>query len=184
MMGKVTLVLGGTKSGKTGWAQMRAQELSLATGKTVGYIATALPFDEGMKLRISKHQASRPSHWQTFEESRRVSSILAGASEGKAVLILDCLTLLATNIILEMGDEPDREEAQEAVLTEVSAILEEAEKLEAELIIISNYVEAGLVAPTRLGGIFQDIAGLCHQSVARKAEQVIYMVAGIPQCLK
>lgn len=183
-MGRVTLVLGGTKSGKTGWAQNRAGELSRESGKNVGYIATALPFDEGMKLRIKNHRASRPASWETIEESRRVSSILGDAARGKAALILDCLTLLATNIILEMGEDPDREEAREAVLTEVSAILDEAEKLEAELIIISNYVEAGLVAPTRLGGMFQDIAGLCHQEVARKADTVIYMIAGIPQCLK
>lgn len=183
-MGGITLVLGGTKSGKTSWAQHRAASLSEKRKLPVGYIATAIGFDEGMKLRIATHRSSRPAEWPTYEEPRRVSAILNEAAAGKAALLLDCLTVLSTNILLDMGDEPDRQEAQDRVLREVDAILDAAQSIDAELIIISNLVEEGLVAPTRLGGIFQDIAGLSHQRIAARADRVVHMIAGIPRVLK
>ncbi|MBI9106760.1 MAG: bifunctional adenosylcobinamide kinase/adenosylcobinamide-phosphate guanylyltransferase [Spirochaetales bacterium] len=183
-MGKITLVLGGTKSGKTSLAQNRASELSGESGKNVSYIATALALDGGMEKRIEAHQRTRPAEWQTAEEPLKVSAILSAASIGKAAVIIDCLTMLATNIIMELGEDPAREEAQALVTSEVKAILAKAAGIDAELIIISNLVEVGLVAPTRLGGIFQDIAGISHQIIAAAADEVILMTAGIPQKLK
>jgi adenosylcobinamide kinase / adenosylcobinamide-phosphate guanylyltransferase len=183
-VGKINLVLGGTKSGKTSWAQEKARALSAARALPVAYIATALPFDEGMKLRITKHRASRPTGWITFEEPLHVSRILEEAARGASAVILDCLTVLATNILMELGEEPDREEAQGKVLAEVEAILQAANKVDGELIIVSNLVEEGLIAPTRLGGIFQDIAGLSHQKIAARADRVVHMIAGIPRFLK
>jgi adenosylcobinamide kinase/adenosylcobinamide-phosphate guanylyltransferase len=183
-MGKITFILGGTKSGKTSFAQRRAAELSEKHNHNVLYIATALALDSGMEKRIEAHKNSRPTEWVTAEESIAVSSILKKESEGKAAVILDCLTMLSTNILMQLGDKPDMVNAQELVTAEVKAILAEADRIEAELIIISNQVESGLVAPTRLGGIFQDIAGISHQLIAAAADDVYLMTAGLPQKLK
>jgi len=183
-MGKITLVLGGTKSGKTSFAQNRAGDLSESAAGGVLYIATALALDGGMKKRIAAHRLSRPGHWITVEETYKVSGILKKEAEAKTAVIIDCLTMLATNIIMRLGDEPNREEAQELVTTEVKDLLSAAADVDAEVIIISNQVEVGLVAPTRLGGIFQDIAGISHQIIAAAADEVILMTAGIPQKLK
>ncbi len=183
-MGRVVLVLGGTKSGKTQWAQNRALKCEDENSKNVAYIATAQAFDEGMKERIRKHRENRPEHWITFEECFSVSSILLDTGKDKAAVILDCLTVLSSNILFRLGEDPDRNLAQEQVLTEVSAILDSAAGIEGELIIVSNHVEEGLVAPTRLGGIFQDIAGLSHQMIAERADEVFHIIAGIPNRLK
>lgn len=183
-MGKLTLVLGGTKSGKTTWAQNRASTLAVEKGKNVSYIATAQGSDEGMKDRIRKHRASRPAEWITREEPFGVSGMIAGAAEGMSAVILDCLTMLSTNIILHIGEEPERNMAQEAVSHEVNKLLQEIPKITPEVIIISNYVEAGLVAPTYLGGLFQDIVGITHQQIAKQADEVYLLIAGLPQKLK
>lgn len=183
-MGKVILVLGGTKSGKTSFAQKLAAELATGKGKNVTYIATARGLDEGMKKRIAVHRSSRPKKWITVEEPLEVSGILGKAAGNKAAVIIDCLTMLSTNILMELGENPDAEEALRRVTSEVKAILAQAVEIEPDLIIISNHVEAGLVAPTRLGGIFQDIAGISHQIIASAADTVYLMTAGIPQKLK
>lgn len=183
-MGRITLVLGGTKSGKTSFAQNKAAKLAADLDKNILYIATARALDGGMKKRIAAHKASRPAEWITVEEPLHVSRILKSESAETSAVLLDCLTMLATNLLMELGDEPDRAEAQKMVIDEVEAILKEAEEIGPELIIISNQVEAGLVAPTRLGGIFQDIAGISHQLIASKADEVYLMTAGIPQKLK
>ncbi|WP_020612415.1 bifunctional adenosylcobinamide kinase/adenosylcobinamide-phosphate guanylyltransferase [Sediminispirochaeta bajacaliforniensis] len=183
-MGHLTLVLGGTKSGKTGWAQKRAAEREKQTGKTILYLATAQGLDPGMEERIRHHRASRPDSWITVEEPYFVADVLDEAARDKGAVILDCLTLLATNIILMKGEAPDPKEAQEAVLAEVEAIISASRRIEPELIIVSNHVEEGLVSPTPLGGMFQDIAGLSHQLIARHADEVVYMIAGIANTLK
>ena len=183
-MGKITLVLGGTKSGKTSFAQKRAGDLAEKQRKNVAYIATARALDEGMKARISAHAASRPAEWETVEEPLEVSRILKDSAGDKAAVILDCLTMLTTNIIMELREDLRREDARIMVMKEVESLLEAAEGISPELIIISNQVEVGLVAPTRLGGIFQDIAGISHQAIADKADEVVLMTAGIPLRIK
>ncbi len=183
-MGSIILVLGGTKSGKTTFAQQLAVDAAAEGAGAVLYIATATAFDEGMQARIRQHQSSRPAGWKTLEEPLCVSAALPEAAEGMQAVLLDCLTLLTSNIIMRLGDEPDREETQNRVLREVEGIIQGASRMDATLVVISNYVEAGLVAPTRLGGIFQDIAGLSHQLVARHADAVYMLTAGIPQRLK
>ncbi len=184
IMNHITLVLGGTKSGKSSWAQQRAREREAQLQLPVLYIATAEGRDEGMRSRIAEHKAARPSHWITLEEPLRVSEVIREASREKSAVILDCLTLLSSNLLMELGDPPDRDEAHRAVLGEVEALLDEASQCSCEVILISNYVEAGLVAPTYLGGLFQDIAGMTHQQCAGSAREVIMMIAGIPQQLK
>ncbi len=183
-MGKIILVLGGTKSGKTSYTQRLAAELSKSKGKNVTYIATAQGLDEGMEKRISAHRSSRPKEWITVEEPFKISRILQKAAIDKAAVIVDCLTMLSTNILMNLGEEPDPEEALRLVTSEVKAIITQSIEIDPDLIIISNHVETGLVAPTRLGGIFQDIAGISHQIIASAADTVYLMTAGIPQKLK
>ena len=183
-LGKITFVLGGIKTGKTNFAQKRAAGLQAESGLNIGYIATAKALDPAMTRRIEAHRASRPAAWETVEEPVSVSDVIIDAADGKAAVILDCFTMLMTNIIMLLGEEPDRMKAQRLIEAETDAVIANARDIRAELIIISNQVEAGLIAPTRLGGIFQDIAGVCHQKIAAAADEVVLMTAGIPQYLK
>jgi len=183
-MGRLTLVLGGTKSGKTRFAEERATRRTEETQGGVAYLATAQAFDKGMSDRIARHQASRPAHWSTWEEPIHASRVLPAAATGSEVIILDCLTLLATNIILSLGEEPDRETAAKLLRVEVAEILSLVPELPAELIIVSNYVEVGVIPATKLGALFQDLLGESHQTIAHAADKVVMMIAGLPQHLK
>ncbi len=185
-MSRLIFILGGTKTGKTGFAQKLGTDAQKASGKNVSYIATAKALDEGMEDRIKRHRQSRPSEWLTFEEPLVPSSIIEKAAAGASAVILDCFTMLATNIIMQLGEDPDRQKSQNAVTAEIENIIGAcgSSDPDSQLIIISNQVESGLVAPTYLGGLFQDISGICHQMIAAAADEVYLMTAGIPQRLK
>ncbi|MCK5735467.1 MAG: bifunctional adenosylcobinamide kinase/adenosylcobinamide-phosphate guanylyltransferase [Spirochaetaceae bacterium] len=189
------LIIGGVKSGKSSWASSLASERE--TLGPVSYLATARAGDDEMKDRISRHQADRPSSWTTVEEPdnpadyflKMTSDALLGTTP--STVLFDCITLWLTNILAPFGDEPNREEA--LVLGEkegrhlMAAVLgweKTAPPGTRETLIVSNYVEAGLISPWPLGRIFQDIAGLTHQMFAAEASQVYLMTAGIPQKLK
>ncbi len=189
-MAAMTLVLGGTKSGKSSYAQARAESVQQKTLETkqgasqVLYIATARILDDEMADRVQKHIADRPKHWKTWEKSSDLSDGIVQEAEGCCVVILDCLTMLATNIILDQDEGISRDAVQQAVLDEVEQILHISKNIGAEIFIISNLVEPGLVSPNKLGRLFQDISGICHQRIAAQADHVVLMTAGIPQQLK
>ncbi len=105
------------------------------------------------------------------------------------MVIVDCLTLLITNILLERGaDRPDGspglEQLEETVMREIEELLRQCRRSEAQVLLISNEVGMSVVPPTPLGRIFRDIAGRVNQRVAGEAEQVYLLVAGLPQRLK
>ena len=180
----IVLVLGGTKTGKTTYAEERAKSISIQKNIPVHYIATAKAIDEEMVRRIKKHQDKRPSNWITIEESSKVSSVLNSLVNKKTVIILDCLTLLMTNLLFEKGDDCSRKEAEEVVFSEIDKIISETSKINTELIIISNQVENGLVSEHKWARMFQDIAGMTHQRLAGAAEEVYMLNAGLAQKLK
>lgn len=180
----ITLVLGGTKTGKTSYAENRAKSYSEENNVPVHYIATARAFDDEMVKRIARHRASRPDHWITIEEPIRVSKELSALKGKKTIVILDCLTLLMTNLIFDKGESCPREVAEEVVFSELESIISEFAFQENELIIISNQVENGLVSEHRWARMFQDIAGMAHQKLAAAAENVYIMNAGIPLKIK
>ncbi len=184
-MGNITLVLGGTKTGKTTFAQDSALQVQASVKNSeVLYIATARVLDEEMADRVKKHIASRPTSWKTWEKSRELHTGLAHQSTGCNAVILDCLTMLMTNIILDQGEDAERNTVQKIVEKEIEQLISACKEIDAEIFIISNQVECGLVSPTYLGRLFQDLSGLLHQYIARNADQVYLMTAGIPQKIK
>jgi adenosylcobinamide kinase/adenosylcobinamide-phosphate guanylyltransferase len=189
-MGTITLILGGARSGKSGFAQVLADRLSVTQNDAasgVTYMATATAEDEEMHLRIGRHRRSRPAHWRTVEEPLRVARALSG--ESAAVVIVDCLTLLITNILLDRGADrqdnpPGLEELEEAVMEEIEELLLQCRRFRGRVVLISNEVGMSVVPPTPLGRVFRDIAGRVNQRVAGQAEEVYFLVAGLPRQLK
>ncbi len=179
------LVLGGAKSGKTAFAENQAETLAASGSGRIIYLASAQAWDEEMKIRISRHQASRPEHWETIEEPIHVPEALTGAGleKGDAVLF-DCLTLWLTNILMSLGDDFPRIEAEEKINTAVSAFIKSCDSLPCQVIVVSNLVEQGLVSPNYLGRLFQDFSGQSHQKLASVADAVYHVIAGLPQRLK
>ncbi len=177
-MGKLTLLLGGARSGKSNFAQALAKTLSDA----VIYIATAQPLDEEMAERVAKHRNERPAHWKTLELSHAVAQSYRESGLQGAVVILDCLTLLVSNVILAecTPEEVDAGRALAAVEREIAALYEVIEADSAQWIVVSNEVGMGLVPPYPLGRVYRDALGIANQRLASLAEEVFLMIAGIP----
>ncbi len=174
---KLTLLLGGASSGKNSYAQ----QLAHANGGSVLFEATVEAGDAEMQARIQVHRAERPANWQTLEAPLNVAAALSKEAVS-AVVLLDCLTLLASYVIPALPEPVDNEAAEEALLTEVDALLGSHEHSAAHWIVISN--ELGLVPPYPLGRIYRDALGHANQRVAAAADEVLFMVAGLPMRVK
>ncbi|WP_069649963.1 bifunctional adenosylcobinamide kinase/adenosylcobinamide-phosphate guanylyltransferase [Caloranaerobacter ferrireducens] len=186
-MKNLILITGGARSGKSTLAEKLAKEL----GKNVVYIATAIPFDEGMIDRIEKHKNSRPKEWVTIERYRDFNELINNKDFIKAdTILLDCITLMITNLLLESGLDFDRcsmfdvEKVEKNIIDEIEKLLFIVEKSNKRLIIVTNEVGMGVVPTFRLGNIFRDIAGRVNQYLARRAQDVYLTVSGIPIKIK
>jgi len=171
-MKKVTLILGGARSGKSTYALTLAKKY-----RKVAFIATCLGLDKEMRERIRLHKESRPKHWETFEEHKDLSRLLNKINTKFDCIIIDCLTLLVSNLILSGLSE-------KAILNNINQFLSGATKSKANLIIISNEVGLGLVPTNKLGRNFRDIAGRVNQLVANYANTVFFTLSGIPLKIK
>ena len=172
MARKCIFILGGARSGKSHFAQ----ELAGKLGHKVIFIATGEPQDEEMQARIDQHKKARPKSWRTLEIGTNIGPQLEEIS-GAEVVIIDCLTLLISNLL---GDNPDYLKAERKALAEIDELVAGMDKLDACFIIVSNEVGLGLVPETRLGRVYRDILGKAHQLIAQRADEVYFMVAGIP----
>lgn len=177
-MGRIVLITGGARSGKSAYAEMRAAELG---GVEVTYVATAEALDEEMERRIVRHRGERPAQWSTVEAPRAAADAVSGAVT--AVVLLDCLTVLASNALLAAEAEGE-EAAQAAVLAEARALRDAALGREGTTLIVTNEVGMGVHPPTSLGRWYRDALGRANLLVAEAAEEVVLLVSGIPLRVK
>ena len=179
-MANITLILGGARSGKSSYAQSLAEE----TGKSVTFLATAQALDDEMSMRIRKHKVERPKHWQTYEVPLDIAAHIKEIQS--EVVILDCITLLLSNLLMEFVKDDLVEEApfMQAVQKEMEELLSTIRGSKHDWLIISNEVGLGLVPPYQMGRVYRDGLGWANQRLAREAERVIFMVAGIPMIVK
>lgn len=178
-MGKLTFILGGARGGKSSLAQRMAQ----ASEGPVLYIATAQALDAEMEQRIHAHRQERPPDWTTIETPRGVAQSLDGIQPASGVILLDCLTMLVTNVALAAAGDleaPDEAKAGAEVQAEIEALLSQIQSGQAEWIVVSNEVGMGLVPPYPVGRLYRDLLGWANQRLAAAADEVYWMVAGIP----
>jgi adenosylcobinamide kinase/adenosylcobinamide-phosphate guanylyltransferase len=180
MQSKITLILGGARSGKSSYAQTVAHE----SGKSVTFIATAQALDEEMTARIQKHRAERPSSWETLEIPFDLAACVRQIKSD--VVILDCITLLITNRMMQYvkDDLVDEAPFMVAVRKEIDEFLGVLNGQERDWLIVSNEVGLGLVPAYQMGRVYRDAIGWANQRLARAADNVIFMVAGIPMTVK
>jgi adenosylcobinamide kinase/adenosylcobinamide-phosphate guanylyltransferase len=186
-MGRLILILGGARSGKSRFAQQLAQACSEEEQQSVVYIATAEAGDEHMRQRIERHRRGRPAGWETVEAPQNVAAAVEATGDSAAAIIVDCLTLWISNLLLAGGEEFNEAQAaskEEAILDEVEALIRTAKKANAHVIVVSNEVGMGIVPLTRLGRVSRDIAGRANQALAQAADEVYVMWAGLPQRIK
>lgn len=176
----ITLILGGARSGKSSYAQSLAE----GSGKSVTFLATARALDEEMSARIQKHRAARPVNWETLEIPLDIASHVQQIKSD--VVILDCMTLLVSNLLMQYvkDDLVDEEPFIQSVQKEVNQLIAKMREPKQDWVIISNEVGLGLVPPYQMGRVYRDAIGWANQRLAREADKVIFMVAGIPTFIK
>lgn len=177
-----TLVLGGARSGKSGYAE----RLARASGKDVVYIATAHAGDSEMETRIAHHRGSRPAHWTTVEEPLALGTAIEHWSTPGRVVLVDCLTLWLSNLMFSGGaDYPDAGPLTLPALfhNERARLLQVLEKAD-DVILVSNEVGMGIVPFGAVSRCFADEAGRLNQSVAALCEHAVFVAAGLPLVLK
>ncbi|MBT3187602.1 MAG: bifunctional adenosylcobinamide kinase/adenosylcobinamide-phosphate guanylyltransferase [Anaerolineae bacterium] len=191
-MGRLILLLGGARSGKSSFAEARAKEIA---ADSVLYVATAETKDEEMRLRAIKHRATRPSAWVTVEAPRNVAQAIRQERSGQRVVLLDCMTVLVSNLLMDVagpeGDpfndpsaDPFDVKIEANVLAEVEALLAFVHEADVDMFVVSNEVGMGLVPPYELGRAYRDILGRANQVLARHADEVYLLVAGLPMKVK
>ena len=180
-MGRLILVLGGVRSGKSDYAEELAQSL----GQTqVLFVATAEAGDAEMARRIAAHQQSRPALWRTLEAPRNIGEAIQHDLGDAAVVLVDCITLLVSNVMLALGDDPDSAQAENAVQDEIQALLRVCRCSPMTCIAVSNEVGLGVVPEHRLGRLYRDLLGKANQALAAQADEVYLLVAGLAVELK
>ena len=172
MTNKITLILGGARSGKSTYALKLAQKY-----RKVAFVATCQGLDQEMRRRIRLHKEIRPKHWETFEEPKDLPKLANKINNKFDCILIDCLTLLVSNLVIS-GIKNDQ------VFKEIEKLFFVLNKKKAAVIIVSNEVGLGLVPVNKLGRDFRDIAGKVNQIAAQQAGEVLFMAAGLPLKIK
>jgi adenosylcobinamide kinase/adenosylcobinamide-phosphate guanylyltransferase/adenosylcobyric acid synthase len=187
---RIILVTGGARGGKSRWAEAEAARLA---GDDVAFVATAEAGDDEMARRIVAHRAERSTEWTTVEAPILVPRAVRDAA--CPVVILDCLTLWVSNLLLRDGGAEEREDRiavqtgpggrdgadlGEGIRRRVEALMEVARRRGGTLIVVTNEVGLGVVPDNRLARTYRDLLGWANARVAREADRVVLLVAGIP----
>ena len=167
-----SLVLGGARSGKSHYAQQLVSE----SQQRVIYIATAHPGDAEMMARIERHKHDRPSHWVIVEEEIALADVIQRHDASDTYILVDCLTLWLTNLLSENDGA--------LLQSEIDKLLSVLSDLKGNIVFVSNEVGQGIMPMGELSRRFVDEAGRLHQVLAKLSDQVVLLVAGLPQKLK
>lgn len=174
---RITLVLGGCRSGKSSHALKMANSLAEAEDLRKVFMATSVPTDSEMEKRVFKHQNERGEDWITSEVPVDLPKEISAMSAKPSVILVDCLTLWVSNLLFHGYDDLG-----------VAAITEELRKTmkqgSSTIILVSNEVGMGIVPENALARQFRDMAGYVNQKIAETADQVIFTTAGIPWTVK
>lgn len=186
-MGRIVLVTGGSRSGKSTFAEQLAQ----AEGNDILYIATAIPIDDEMKHRIKMHRDQRPKDWLTLEAYKDLDVAINPLIQGKDAVLLDCVTVMITNLLFDNGEVDWDHIKQEEIMSVEGKIKEQFNKLiklaaqsTIPFILVTNELGMGLVPEYPLGRIYRDIAGRINQMLAAEAACVYLCISGIPVRIK
>ncbi len=170
-MAELTLVLGGTRSGKSRYAVDRALR---AGGELVTFIATAIPGDPELDARIAEHRRHRPAAWTTVVTTAELATTITAARPEDA-LVLDSITLWLSASISEPGEE---------ATARLERAIDAFGARRTPSIVVTDEVGLGLVPVTSSGRLFRDRLGLANQRLAAVADEVVLLVAGLPLALK
>lgn len=187
-MAKIIMITGGQRSGKSSFAERMALELTEGCKQGPVYLATARIWDSEFAHRVERHKARRGERWTNLECEKYISECNL---QGR-VVVIDCVTLWATNFIFDVSSAAESAEAADAadgtlverVLGLMKRELHKLAKQEATLIFVTNEIGLGGVSENKLQRQFTDIEGWFNQHLAEYADDVYLMVSGIPVKIK
>ena len=187
-MAKIIMITGGQRSGKSSFAERMALELTEGCKQGPVYLATARIWDSEFAHRVELHKARRGERWTNLECEKYLSDCNL---QGR-VVVIDCVTLWATNFFFDLSAAAESAEAADAadgtlverVLGLMKRELHKLAKLEATLIFVTNEIGLGGVSENKLQRQFTDIEGWFNQHLAEYAQEVYLMVSGIPVKIK
>lgn len=173
----IELVLGGARSGKSSYAQRRAIDISQSQSYSVQYVATATAIDAEMQARIARHQAMRPNDWQLVEVPLLLAEHIQAQSDHQSqVMLIDCLTLWLNN---QLYADPEQNFADL-----FAALLQALNSSDQHIILVANEVGLGVIPLGQVSRQFVDQAGWLNQAIAKIADKVTFIAAGLPMHMK
>ncbi|WP_404405445.1 bifunctional adenosylcobinamide kinase/adenosylcobinamide-phosphate guanylyltransferase [Jeotgalibacillus malaysiensis] len=170
-MGTVTVVIGGVRSGKTGWAEREALKRQDETGSNLVYLASGVSFDQEMQERIERHQRDRENEqWLTIEQPVDLPEAIKNIPE-RAIVVWDCVTTWLTNELM-------RESKKAQILHDLSYFIESV-RVQADLYIVSNEVLCEPVFIEGFTSVYQRLIGEIHQMLVKESNCAVEMEAGL-----
>lgn len=171
---KITLVIGGCRSGKSRYALDAANAVP---GSRKIFMATSVPADPEMEKRVQVHQAQRGEDWHTVETPVHIPEAIAAHARTADVILVDCLTLWTANMLAQEMDAPAMQKCMEKTTQALS-------RISCPVFLVTNEVGYGIVPENSLARRFRDMAGLVNQHMAKAADRVVLTVAGIAVTIK
>ena len=168
---KITLITGGQRSGKSSFAERYALSLS----DSPVYMATSRIWDEDYLQRIQRHQKDRGDQWQNIEEEKHLSQ----HSLDQSVIVIDCVTLWTTNFFFDQSED-SLDDIFQAVFTEFQKFTQHNN----HYIFVTNEIGLGGISIDPVQRRFTDLLGWVNQAIAKQADNVTFMVSGLPMQLK
>jgi adenosylcobinamide kinase/adenosylcobinamide-phosphate guanylyltransferase len=168
----VMLVLGGVRSGKSRYAQAQASRFARVT-----FVATARRSDAEMRRKIAAHRRERPRDWKTVEAQRNLDQVILREGASADLLLVDCLTIYCGGLLSARGVAP-------AQRKHLASVIDAIATTRASVFLVSNEVGSGVVPAFKSGRLYRDLLGEVNQQVARVANRVVLLVAGIPVPIK
>jgi len=166
------LILGGARSGKS----RLAQDMAARRWLHPVYLATAEILDDEMAARVRMHRRTRARRWHCVEEPLEIAKIIRRGVPGTDGLLVDCLTIWLSNVLLKEG--------RGAFARRRDELVKALHQTRQDVILVANEVGMGVVPENALGRTFRDLAGWLNQAVAKEADTVIFVAAGLPLVLK
>ncbi|SMC22743.1 adenosylcobinamide kinase /adenosylcobinamide-phosphate guanylyltransferase [Clostridium acidisoli DSM 12555] len=180
-MSNVILVTGGARSGKSSFAESLYKDSS-----DVVYIATSKIYDDEMKERVELHKSSRPREWKTFEGNYELYKAVTNSKK----YILDCLTIMTSNIMFDITRGVDRikrdkqKQVEDKVVAEIESLIKSIKEVDGTLVIVTNEVGCSIVPENHIARVYRDIVGKINQRVAAISSDVYLVTCGIPLKVK
>lgn len=177
----IYLITGGARSGKSTFAENLYKDK-----KDVVYIATSRVYDEEMNERIHLHKESRPQEWRTFEGNYNLNDSI----ENEKNYILDCITVLSSNIMFDLTKDIEyidyqmQKKVEDKIITELNCLINEVRNRGYNLVLVTNEVGDSIVPEHHISRVFRDIQGRVNQQIAALSDEVYLVCCGIPVKIK